>query len=146
MTITLYTNNSPKNKVGKSLTEINTLTGSLKSVVDVINPVFRIEDENISSLITSANYLYAEEFGRYYFITDFSIINEKIVDVICAVDILETAKNFIKEQTAVIERQENTFNTYLADPIFRTNQNPYTVLKEFPQGFSNVPSIVLSTF
>ena len=146
MTITLYTNNSPKNKVGKELTEIKTLTGSLKSVVDVINPVFRIEDESISDLIKSANYLYATEFGRYYFITDFSIINAKIVDLICSVDILETAKNYIKEQTAVIERQENTFNTYLADPIFRTNQNPYTVLKEFPNGFNNVPSIVLATF
>lgn len=146
MTITLYYNKSPKNKVGKELTTVKSLSGSIKTEVNIINPVFRIEDDNISSIITGANYLLASEFGRYYFITDFTIINDRIVDLICAVDILETAKNYIKEQTAVIERQENTFNTYLADPIFRTNQNPYTVLKEFPNGFSSVPSIVLSTF
>lgn len=67
--IVLYQNNSPVNKVDKSLVAVATLTGVLREGSSVLDPVVTIESDAPASVVSSANYAYIAEFGRYYYIT-----------------------------------------------------------------------------
>ena len=116
LSVQLMTNNSPVNKIGKNLTQGNSFSCRLKDDVSVLDPVIIIQtDVNIYNY----NYMYIQEFGRYYFIKDIKSINNNIWSVSAHVDVLETYKTQILENQAVIRRQKNLYNLYLDDPEFK---------------------------
>ena len=41
----------------------------------------------------------------------------------------------LRNQKCVVDRQEKVWNTYLNDEFMRVYNTPYTVVKEFPNGF-----------
>lgn len=135
MTITFYANNSEEIVVNKDITQKAVLTGSLKNGADMLNPLILFSDLD-SSILEESNYAYIEEFNRYYYITGISNYRDNLWYISFHVDVLMTYKDAIKEQTAVIARQENKWNLYLNDPKFRVYQNPYIVTKAFPDGFT----------
>lgn len=64
MTIDLYQNLSEKNRIGKKLKKVTTLTGTMRQELDVLNPVFVITlKENFSEY----NYLYVKELKKFFF-------------------------------------------------------------------------------
>lgn len=135
MTLTLYTNTSENNKLTKTLTTLNTLTGNLKIGTSIIKPVIQVSDITIAN-IKACNYCYISDFGRYYFVTDIKSVNNNLWEITARVDVLSTYATQIRAQTAVIKRQENSWNLYLDDPLFKAYQNPNIVVKNFPNGFS----------
>lgn len=143
MNIILYVNNSEKNKIGKSLTQIDSFSGTLRENCDVLNPSITF-DVDISQVI-NANYMYIPDFNRYYFVTDIEILNNRLIRISGGVDVLETYKTQILLQTGVIYRQENQWNLYLDDGFFKTYQPTNTVLKEFPNGFDGTVNWILLT-
>lgn len=135
MNITLYTNKSAKNVVDKQLTSIGSIiTGQLRNESSLIDPVIRFEG-NISTF-AHANYMYIEEFSRYYFITDLKSVRNGIFEVTAHVDPLTTYKSQLRALNAVIYRQQNKWNLYLNDGGIKAYQNPHVVLKKFPNGFN----------
>lgn len=113
LTIKLYHNASPVNKIGKNLTdELVTSDVLLKDDVSILKPVFRVKD--VRNIITY-NYLYCPELQRYYFIDDIVSIHNNLWEISGHVDVLETYKNKILANSAVVKRQSNKFNTYLND-------------------------------
>ena len=56
---------------------------------------------------------------------------------------LSTYADGVKEQEAVIHRQENNWNLYLDDGLFKTYQNPRIGVTAFPSGFT-VQNFVLA--
>lgn len=115
--IDLYKNESPVEKIGKTLNSQSTINNvALKRDTSILRPVLLL-NTNIS--IFQYNYMYISEFGRYYFIDDIRSINDNLWEISAHVDVLETYKNNILENTAVIKRQETTFNTYLNDPEWK---------------------------
>lgn len=134
MTITLYRNNSENNKLDKNLTTILTLTGNLRAQTSIIEPTLEITAAG-ENIVTS-NYLYIQEFERYYFIKDIVSIRNNVWEIRCHVDVLKTYLAQIKAQTAIIKRQENMWNYYLNDGHFDTYQNPYITTQSFPLGFN----------
>lgn len=135
MTIELYTNNSPAIKLTKDLTTIVTLSGVLKESTSIIDPVFRISGiTDTQAAIT--NYITVPELNRSYFVRGVDSIRNGVYEFICHVDVLSTYADAIKAQTAVIHRQENQWNLYLDDGIFKTYQNPNIIVKKFPSGFT----------
>lgn len=133
MTIDFYVNNSEQNKLEKDLTDKVTLTGTLRERCDILNPQISIQDSGAITL--NKNYAYIPELKRYYFINGIENIRENLFQVSMHVDVLQTYAAQIKEQTAVIQRQENNWNLYLNDGFFRVFQNPKIQLKKFPSGF-----------
>lgn len=131
MDIKIYNNTSEKVKVGKTLTNVRDISGELKEACDIINPVIIISGENLSSY----NYLYIPIFNRYYFITDIKVIRNNLWELSCHCDVLETYKNEIKTQKAIIARQENEYNLYLNDPEWKVYTNKQVLTKTFPTGF-----------
>lgn len=134
MTFTLMTNNSEREALTKSLTTLETLTGSLRNQSSIIDPVIEVTGIT-SGTVTACNYAHIPEFGRYYFVKNITSIRTNVWVISCHVDVLQTYTTQIKAQTAVIKRQENLWNLYLDDGIFKTYQNPQIITKAFPSGF-----------
>ena len=136
MIIKLYKNLSDKNVVDKSITQLGSdLSGTIREDCSVIDPVIKIEDYTGFNL-TEANYAYIPDFGRYYFINNIVCLSDKIYELNMHVDVLMTYKEGIRSNTAVISRQENNYNLYLQDGVFKTYSQPHIQIAQFPSGFS----------
>lgn len=134
MRVELYINNSEVEKVVKNLTTLQSLEGTLREATSILNPTIKIEG---LTDIDKINYMYIPDFGRYYFVNDIRSIRSNLYEVSAHVDVLMTYAEQIKQQKAVIRRQENVWNTYLDDGTFKAYQNPLIVTKLFPNGFNN---------
>lgn len=133
--IVLQNNKSEQNKIGKNIDNILTVSGVLKDETSILSPSILVNAD--LDALTSANYMTIDSFGRKYFITDIKSIRRGLVQINGRCDVLETYKDYIKQQTAVIARQENKWNLYLNDSIFKTYQNPIYIFKKFDKGFEN---------
>lgn len=135
-TIKLQNNKSAKNRIGKSITDIRTLTGTLRDECSIINPKILIRMDDVSDL-KNCNYMSIAEFGRKYFVTDIVSVTHNTIEVSGHVDVLETYKDEIDKNTAIIARQSSTTfgNTYLDDNLLATYQDTYVVSYDFPQSF-----------
>ena len=132
--IILQLNNSEKNKLTKSLTDIMTVNGELKTGTSIIDPIIMVNC-NLSDVI-KCNYMTIVSFGRTYFVNNISSIRTGLVEFSCHVDVLSSFANEIRENTAIIQKQENKWNLYLNDSSFKIYQNPIVLTKAFPSGFS----------
>lgn len=135
MTLKLYTNYSDKNHLDKSITQQGSdITGTLREDCSIVDPVIKIE--SITNFnISTCNYAYISEFGRYYYITNIVCVG-KLYELHMHCDVLMSFKSQIRGNSAVIARNENTYNLYLTDGVFKTYANPHYQIKKFPSGFS----------
>lgn len=132
--IVLQTNTSEKNRIDKTLIDIATLTGTLKSETSIIDPVILIEGD-LSDYV-NCNYMTIESFGRSYFINNIKSIRTGLFEISAHVDVLSSFADEIRSNTAIVRRQENRWNLYLNDGSFRVYQNPMVLTKAFPSGFT----------
>lgn len=135
MNISLYTNTSDKNHMDKNITQMgSTISGTLREDCSITDPVIKIAhitDFNIAK----CNYAYIPEFGRYYYINDIVCVG-KLYELHMHVDVLMSFRGQIRGNSAVIARNESSYNLYLADGVFKTYANPHYQIKKFPSGFS----------
>lgn len=132
--ISLMITTSPKEKLDKDMSTIQTVSGTLKEETSIIDPVIKIQGD-ISSF-TRCNYMYIPEFNRYYFVNDLRSIANNMFEVSGHVDVLSTYKEQIRTNRAIVRRQENNWNLYLNDGSFKVYQNPMVLTRAFPSGFS----------
>ena len=137
--IILQRNNSEVNKVDKSLTTITTMTGTLKNETSIIDPVIFFE-ASLSDL-KNCNYCTISEFGRSYFVNNIRSIRNGLIELTCHVDVLSTYKSQIRQQFAIVKRQENYWNLYLNDGSFKVYQNPMVLTKLFTLPYLTYSSI-----
>lgn len=139
-TITLQTNNSENNRMTKSVTNIMSVTGTLKTATSIIDPVILINCD--LSAVTHCNYLTIPEFKRSYFVRNIKSVRAGLVELTCHVDVLSSFADSIKANTAIIHRQENDWNLYLNDGTFRVYQNSMVLTKSFPSGFNTMEFVL----
>ena len=138
---TLQYNKSENNRAVKELENIREFSFKLKDPTSIIDPVIVING-NIAEMLT-ANYMTIPIFGRSYFINNITSVKQNLVEISAHVDVLSSYINYLKECDAIIHRQENKWNLYLDDGIFKTYQNPRIGVTKFPSGFS-VQNFVLA--
>ena len=114
-TVTLYVSDSPVEKIGKSLSSGSDFSCELKDDTSILNPKIKIYS---TSNLSGFNYMYISEFGRYYYINDISSPRNNEWDISAHVDVLETYKDAILANSAVVRRQQSRYNLYLDDPDF----------------------------
>lgn len=131
--IKLQRNNSENNRVTKDLTDIMTVSGELKTETSIIDPVIMIECD--LSTVTLCNYMTIPAFGRSYFIGNIRSIRSGLVEFSGHVDVISSFAQAIRENSAIIKKQENDWNLYLNDGSFKIYQNPIVLTKKFPSGF-----------
>ena len=132
--IVLQTNNSEPNRVTKSVSDIMTLSGVLKEETSIIDPVIKIECD--LATVTGCNYLSIPAFGRSYFVKNIRSVRNGLVEFSCHVDVLSSFADGIKANSAIVKRQENSWNLYLNDGSLKVYQNPIVLTKAFPLGFT----------
>ena len=143
--IKLYNNTSPVEKIGKDLTgELIISDVVLKRDTSILRPVLLVSADGS---VFSYNYMYIEEFGRYYFIDDIRSVNNNIWEISAHVDVLETYKEAILSNSAIIENTERKgANMYLYDPeIMRVNCKHKTDIINFPSGLLDTGEFILIT-
>ena len=146
LTVTLYNNLSPVEKIGKDLQSGVSITGcTLKDSTSVMQPVIIVKSSN--SGIPTYNYMYIAELQRYYFIDDITSVHNGIWEISGHVDVLETYKNDILGNSAIIENTEQVArNMYLYDrDVFQVNCKHKTDIINFPSGLLDTGEFILIT-
>ena len=145
MEITLYTNESEKNKLEKTITNSILLEGNLRDESSIINPVILISS-NKEDIPYMYNYAYIPAFGRYYFITDIESVRTGIWRVSMHVDVLMSYKEQIKNLNVIINNSEETgANDYLSGNQWITNVKNTTSIVNFPNGLNDEGEFILIT-
>ena len=135
MTIKLYNNLSDKIVVDKNITQQGSdVTGTLREDCSILDPVIKMSA--IGTYLLTSNYAYISEFGRYYYITNIVCVGE-LFEVHMHVDVLMSYRGDIRSNNAVISRQENNYNLYLQDGVFKTYSQPHYEIKQFGTGFTD---------
>lgn len=136
----LYKTTSNEKTLHKDLTQIKSVSVEWKANTNILHPTIILGGE-----IPTANYVYIPTFNRYYFIKDMRIMKARnVIEIDCDVDVLMSYANKLSELECVVARQENEYNTYLADNSFLAYSYPSIVQKAFPNGFTNQSHLILT--
>lgn len=141
MEIILYNNTSEKNKIGKNITPVATLTGSIKGESSIIHPIILIEYSDP----TAFNYVYVDAFSRYYYVNDVTVVRTGLLRLSLRVDVLESFKTSILAQNVIIDKNEVDFEKYLPDENLLTLVKTKTDIVNFPNGLLNSGEFILIT-
>lgn len=129
-TISIGKNSSAVNALEKTYTEKLSLSGTLRNESEISDPTIIIETS--STEIFTCNYMKIPTFGRSYFITKIKSLRTNLYEITAHCDVLSSFTSEIKNNYAVVLRQENNFNLLLNDDVFKCKQNPRIVYKKFP--------------
>lgn len=145
--IRIFNNISEPNRVDKSdyITQTLILDGSFRDSVSITHPVIDIKSKNI----IDGNYIYIEEFNRYYFVRSIEIVRTGLYRMYCDVDVLMSFKTEIGNLKAVVKRNEFTYDDSLVDSEVIVS-TPVKVIREIipnnifngKENDSQTPSIV----
>lgn len=143
MKILLYKTTSPNNHIDKSLSSYIEITGNLRKECSVNNPIILIEEENLSKY----NYMFIEEFGRYYYINKITSIRTNLWEIEAHVDVLMTYKSQLLEHMAIIDKQSELEQSelFLDDGEWVTKNKKYIEVKNFSSGFNESGEYILIT-
>lgn len=142
MNIILYVNSSEKNKIGKTLTDEHTLSGTLREGVDIITPSILVEAEDL----TGYNYARIPSFHRYYFIRSIESVRNGLWRLNLEVDVLESFKTAIKYQKVILaDSEENGANNYLDGGQWVSTVKSVTDVINFPNGLNDTGEYILIT-
>lgn len=135
-TITLYRMTQDKKVVNKTLTSANTIasvTASFKGDCTITDPVIELDYD---TGYLQANYMYISDFGRYYFIEQ-TVVSEQRIIYSCHVDVLKSFTGDIRNMTALVSRSEKNYNLYLNDKYFKVLNYKNDEVFEFPEDTKN---------
>ena len=142
MDIILYTTDSERERVTKSLSNGLTLSGALRGESSVIKPSFTIEHANPSGF----NYCFIDSFGRYYYITNITSVRTGLWRIDCAVDVLMSFRTEILNLEAIIEDLSlPEAETYMNGDQWQTSVKTKTDVINFPSGLLDDGEYILIT-
>lgn len=145
MEIKFYRIADDRRKVQKTLNDstlVKTATGDIKSDCSVMDPIIEM---SIDVALLQCNYMYIEDFGRYYHITNIETGAQRLF-VHAHVDVLQTYAQQILQLDCIIARQEseNKSNLYLNDGMWRNLQIKRYMTFGFPKQLDSTGSFVIA--
>lgn len=144
MTCDLYSTKSENNVLSKTLNEIKkNIAVKLKNDTSIIRPTFILSNDNIN--FKELNYLYCEDFGRYYYVDNIILLKGGLLEIECHVDVLMSFADDIKNASVLVLNSETNANTYLPSNVWRNDVRETTEILNFQNGFSNEPQFILIT-
>lgn len=143
MQLTLMYNSSERNVVGKTITSLFTVVATIKGDTSIIRPTFILQYD--SDYLSNVNYLYCPETHRYYYVDNINVLTGQRIELECSVDVLQSFKTEILQQTAIINKQESTANLYFNDGSFVTDSRDFYTIKTFSNGFTQNGQYILIT-
>lgn len=146
MTIKFYRISDDRRQLTKTLnasTLVKTATGDIKSDCSIMDPIIEM---SYDIALMQCNYMYIEDFGRYYHIINIETGAQRLF-IHAHVDVLQTYAEQIRDLYCVVARQEaeNKSNLYLNDEIWKNLQIRQAVPLAFPKSFDKDGSFVFVT-
>ena len=145
MQINLFTCTAERNRVDKTNYMSNrfVLEGAFRAATSALN--LEIDIQKTNPLTYNYNYMYIEEFGRYYFIDEIISVRTNIWTIKATVDVLMSFKNDILSSDVILDKveDETAANLYLDDGSFVMDSRKYNEVKEFPNGLNENGSYIL---
>ena len=140
--LTLYSCSAPKEQIDKSgnLTTIEAMTGDFVESMSLLNPVFQIKlttTTTATKVLTQCNYVYCQEFGRYYYVDNVIMVANNLVRLECSVDVLYSWKTAILAQKVIVSRNEKEYALYLDDAALKVYNNPNITVYHFKDSQEN---------
>ena len=140
MDIVFYNNSSENNQINKALTNATTINGTLRNQTEYMNPTILVEFDP-----TDYNYIYIEEFKRYYFITKIDTVRTGLWSISCSVDVLESFKSEILALEVIIDKQETVGNQFKDDGSLVMENRKFNRIYNFTNGFNESGELILIT-
>ena len=139
----LYNYKGQPNTINKALTPLGTLNVALRPEINVHNPTLKIQ---IPPNMYGFNYVYIEEFKKYYFVENFRFVGGNMYLLTLSLDVLQTYKDAILQSTALIVESDNA-NRDLSVNSNVFNVFPKTEILNFPNSklFDKEGSIIMVT-
>ena len=113
MIAVFYTSNDDPRKVDKTLKQVKQKPVAIYSGCNIITPTLYLDYD---SELLNCNYLYLDEWERYYFIRNFSVDSGKRMYIDAELDDLYTYRDQLKECIATAIRNESVGINYVPDP------------------------------
>lgn len=114
MNIDLYINKSDSRKVYKDITQVGTTKSiQLLESCSIENPVIIVQ---MNDSLYGANYAYIAQFGRYYYITDKTIIEGNKCRLSFKSDVLKNFFNACGNSPVIAKRSSSHPDYRIADP------------------------------
>lgn len=143
MNIKLYRNESNNNVLNKKITLINEYNILLKDNVDVYRPIIKIKTE----LLNNCNYVFIQDFNRYYYVVNKRSINIEIIELTLECDVLMSFREQILNLKCIIDKQENINlgNKYYDDNSLISLSKEFIESYNFNNGFNENGEFILIT-
>ncbi len=145
MQINLFTCSSEKHRINKRnyLSNRFVLEGDLKENTSVTDPHILVEKTN--PVIYQYNYMYIEEFNRWYYITEIENVHNMMWIIKAHVDVLFSFAQDIYNTKAVIDKSEDgaKANVYMNDGSFVMDSRKFNQVIPFPNGLSENGQYIL---
>lgn len=119
MTVTLYNCTSASNVLNKKMTKVqDNINATAKGVIDVDRPALLLDYSSVDF-----NYMYIQEFSRYYFVTSRALMPGEHIMISGESDPLESFKAGVRDLDVLAVRNEDSgkWNKYISDPLMITN-------------------------
>lgn len=142
MRILLYMNKSDEIYVDKNIQRIDTLTGTLKESTSICDPTIMLNLNDVNF-----NYIYIEEFERFYYVKDVRNIRNDLWEIDCHVDVLMSFSDRYLNNKAIVSKSENEVNY---EPDYESDYYPsklktFIETSSFSGGFNENPEFILLT-
>lgn len=143
MELTFYQNNSDKIQVVKNLTTIKTVSAQFYEQSSVLTPVVIM---NYDSTLCTVNYFYLPYYGRYYFITDITVMDGNRMRITGKIDVLMSYATQIKSLQCIVDKQQPAFeNKYINDGSYVVTDKEFNTVINFPSGLLDNGEFILIT-
>lgn len=139
MIVNLYNNESPANKISKSITLLAALEGQMRGETNVVSPVIRIYNSSFPAF----NYAQIPLFNRYYFLKDVQQVRNDIWDILLQSDPLMSFN--IGSVSGMLVEGTNGGSDYLEHRHFVRNVKTKTNILTFGSGLLDSGEYILIT-
>ena len=116
MSIGFCVSSSEPDRLDKTgyLSEFEWINGTLREEASILNPILLIEYSSFQTW----NYAYIPNFNRYYFIREIVSVRTGLWRIVMREDVMMSFKDAIREQYAMISRNEIEFDRQVNDAMY----------------------------
>lgn len=137
--INLYNNESPANKINKSITLLTALSGELRGETNVVNPIVRV----YATAFPAFNYARIPAFDRYYYLRDVRQVRTDIWELSLESDPLMSFD--LSDVAGVLVEGKSGGSDYLEHRHFVRNVKTKTNILNFSNGLLESGEYILIT-
>lgn len=132
----LLHNNSVRNKINKTIEQLETVEIVFLTSERVLKPVLKLKTFN-----PNANYVFIETLKRYYFIENVVILHNSLFQLELSVDVLYTYRDSIMNNPCNVIASDNVLNDNSVD--YEEEGVSTTINYPLETPFSDVKDVVL---